>query len=280
MADVTVCIPAFAAEAFIDRTLEAVRAQTHAELRILVSVDAGPDATVARCRAHALDDPRVEVIEQPRRLGWAANINDLLARVRSEFACLVFHDDLVDPTYIERLREALLADPDAASAHSDLVGFGDRDDIEAGREYAGTAPQRVLEFLREGAQGAPLRSLVRRSMFAPDLHLPVAGPDGQWRCLPYSLRLLAAGRAHRIAEPLYRRCHRAGSISASAPAPDRDAQEAVRQACARACHEVIDALAASADQREALAIELERLLTPRPGSRTPAPATSSRHPRN
>jgi len=262
MADVTVCIPAYAAEGFIDRTLEAVRAQTHASLRILVSVDAGPDATAARCRAHAAIDPRVDVIEQPVRLGWAANINDLLARVRSEFACLVFHDDLVDPAYVERLRDALLADPHASSAHTDLVGFGDRDDVEAGREYTGTAPQRMLEFLRDGAQGAPLRSLVRRSMFAPDLHLPVAGPDGQWRCLPYSLRLLAAGNARRIAEPLYRRCFREGSLSSSGPASGRDERESVQLACERACREVIDALPGSTEQREALATQLRVLLSP------------------
>jgi hypothetical protein len=117
-------------------------------------------------------------------------------------------------------------------------------------------------------------------MFVPELHLPVDGPDGQWRCLPYSLRLLAAGHARRIAEPLYRRCHRAGSLSASAPVRDREEAEGIRQACARACREVIDAVPASSAQREALVAQLRVLLTPQPGSRTPAPATSSPHPRN
>jgi glycosyltransferase involved in cell wall biosynthesis len=256
MADVTVCIPAFAAEAFIDRTLDSVRAQTHVALRILVSVDACADATVARCRAHAAVDPRIEVIEQPVRLGWAANINDLLARVRSGFACLVFHDDLVDPTYIDRLLAALLADPEAASAHSDLVGFGDRDDVEPGREYTGSAPKRVLEFLREGGQGAPLRSLVRRSLLDQGLRLPVDGPDGQWRCLPYSLRLLAAGNARRIAEPLYRRCFRAGSVSATTPARDHADGEDLRRACEQSSREAIDAVPGSAAQRELLATAL------------------------
>jgi glycosyltransferase involved in cell wall biosynthesis len=116
-ADVSVCIPAYEAAAFIDRTLACARRQTHARLRILVSIDASEDATESICRRHAAGDPRIEVLAQPRRLGWSENANAVLARVRTPFCFLYFHDDIIVPDYVARLREALLQRPDAASAH-------------------------------------------------------------------------------------------------------------------------------------------------------------------
>ena len=91
-ARVGVCIPAYEAAAFIDRTLRCARAQTHTELRIVVSVDVSADATAEICHAHAGEDERVEVFVQRERLGWAGNVNFLLAEANAPFAFLYFPD--------------------------------------------------------------------------------------------------------------------------------------------------------------------------------------------
>ena len=52
-ARVSVCIPAYEAEEFIDRTLRCARAQTLQDIRILVSIDVSGDDTESVCRAHA-----------------------------------------------------------------------------------------------------------------------------------------------------------------------------------------------------------------------------------
>lgn len=96
-ARVNVCIPAYEAEEFIDRTLRCARAQTFEDIRILVSIDVSADDTEGVCRTHAAEDERVEVLAQPRRLGWAGNVNFLLERAGGEFAFLYFHDDLIEP---------------------------------------------------------------------------------------------------------------------------------------------------------------------------------------
>ena len=103
----TVCIPAYQAAEFIERTLGCASAQTYAKQRILVSVDVSTDPTAEICRKRARDDPRIEVIAQPKRLGWAGNVNFLLDSVRSEFAFLYFHDDLIEPEYSARLIAAV-----------------------------------------------------------------------------------------------------------------------------------------------------------------------------
>ena len=74
-ADVTICIPAWHAEPFIARTLACARAQTHKNLRILVSVDQSTDGTEAVCRSQAAEDSRIEVRVQKERLGWSRNAN-------------------------------------------------------------------------------------------------------------------------------------------------------------------------------------------------------------
>ena len=74
---VSVCIPAYQAESFIDRTLHCAREQTYELQRIIVSIDASDDKTEEMCRSHAGDDNRIEVHAHTERLGWVDNINYL-----------------------------------------------------------------------------------------------------------------------------------------------------------------------------------------------------------
>lgn len=83
--DVSICIPAWQSEGIVERALRCASGQTHAGLRILVSVDHSTDATAAVCNAYAHQDRRVEVHVQEERLGWAGNVNFLLDKVDTEF---------------------------------------------------------------------------------------------------------------------------------------------------------------------------------------------------
>ncbi|NNC42690.1 MAG: glycosyltransferase family 2 protein, partial [Acidimicrobiia bacterium] len=91
---VTVCIPTYQSESFIERTLGHASTQTHQNLRILVSVDQSEDATEEICRRYAAADSRFEVYAHESRLGWAHNLNFLLDKVESEFFFIYFHDDI------------------------------------------------------------------------------------------------------------------------------------------------------------------------------------------
>ncbi len=199
---VTVCIPAFQAATFIDRTLCCARDQTHEALRIVVSIDCSDEGTEGICRAHARDDDRVEVHPHTERLGWVGNVNFLLDSVRSEFAFIYFHDDVIEPSYSERLVGALRQTPDAASAHCDVLLYGDdHDRLRRGCTYDGSPAERLLTYLLSPNRGALLRSLVRTASPASRIRMPVAGAL-------YEMALVAAGVAVRVAEPLYRRWER------------------------------------------------------------------------
>jgi glycosyltransferase involved in cell wall biosynthesis len=211
--DVTICIPAWNAEAFIDRTLRCARNQTLADLHIIVSIDRGDDDTARICRAHQRADARIEVVEQSERMGWVRNANFMLDQVGSEYFCFYFHDDVIEPDFVARLVTALRARPDAASAHCDMALFGASDSLKPGASYEGTAAERVSRFMLRRRRGSPLRSMTRRAAVGA-LRLPEDGPAGYWANEPYLVGLIAAGPALHLPEILYRRWDkRAGGLT-------------------------------------------------------------------
>ena len=113
-------LPAWRAERFIESTLEALAAQTYANLHILISDDASPDGTAALCEAFAARTPRTRVIRQARNLGWVGNTNALLQAALGDYYFFALHDDLPHPQFVERMVEALEANPGATVAFSDL----------------------------------------------------------------------------------------------------------------------------------------------------------------
>lgn len=211
---VSLCIPAYRAEEFIGRTLACARAQTHQDLRILVSIDGSEDATEAICRRVEAADDRVRVAVQRGRLGWSRNTNAALDMAATDHVAVYFHDDVIEPTYVERLVDALAARPDAASAHCDLVEFGLVEDRKPAHAYEGPPVRRVVDYLMT-QRGTTLRSLVRRSV-AGDLRFPEIHGDSHWSAFGFHVELVAAGPALAVHEPLYRRWQRQGSLTRSA----------------------------------------------------------------
>ena len=201
---ISILIPAYAAESFIDRTLLFARGQTFPACRIVVSVDAADDRTGEIALRHSEDDPRVSVFVQTERQGWARNVNFLLEKVDTPFFCLYMHDDIILPQYVELLLQALAERPDAASAHCDMGHFGGRDTVSVSLDYEGSAARRLLSFFLEPERGSPLRSMIRTDR-ASRLRLPENTASGLWANEPFLMRLLAAGPAVAVRRTLYLR---------------------------------------------------------------------------
>jgi hypothetical protein len=203
--EVTICIPTWQAEDFIERTLEFALGQTHRAIRVMVSVDKCEDATADLCLARAEQDPRVEVLVQRERLGWAGNVNALLDGVETPFCFLYFHDDFIVPRYVESLLAALRSQPDAESAHCDMGTFGASNKVERGFDYTRDVETRLASFLLTLARGAPVRSLLSKRLLDGGLRVPSEDVAGLWAAAPFLFALFAAGPAVRVPETLYHR---------------------------------------------------------------------------
>jgi glycosyltransferase involved in cell wall biosynthesis len=211
-ADVTICIPAFEAAGFIERTLRFAQGQTYRNIEILVSVDYSSDRTAEICRSFAALDSRMKVIEHGARLGWCANVNALLERVETPFFFIYFHDDIILPQYCERLRGALLSNPQAASANCDLLDFGLHGRLAPGRSYEGSVAKRILTLWGVPERGTPLRSMVRRDRVGSDFRLPAEEQDSITPGQTFLLLMVAAGPAIHVPEVLYLRWNRKGGL--------------------------------------------------------------------
>lgn len=118
---VAALVPAWQSADFIQETLDSLSAQTYSPLQVIVSVDQCDDATYDICVAHAEKDPRFSVIKQENRLGYVGNCNFLLNHSDADYVFFAFHDDILKPTYAEKLAEALDNRPEVVLSYSDLL---------------------------------------------------------------------------------------------------------------------------------------------------------------
>lgn len=119
---VTALVPAYQSAAFIQPTLDSLSAQTYKNFNIIISVDMCSDDTYNICMQHRKRDPRFTVLKQTeQQLGYVGNCNFLLNQADADYVCFSFHDDLLSPTFIEKLAAALNEKPEAILSYPDIT---------------------------------------------------------------------------------------------------------------------------------------------------------------
>jgi glycosyltransferase involved in cell wall biosynthesis len=166
---VTLGVPAYRGADLIAETLAAVQAQTHANLRVAISID-GPDpATEEACRPF-LADRRFSLVVQPRNLGWVGNFNWLVDRADTTFWCYMQQDDLISPTYLEALVTTARAHPHAAVVYSDMETFGERVQPVTMPSVGGSSSGRQLALIHDHFAAVALRGICRETLYRKRFH--------------------------------------------------------------------------------------------------------------
>jgi len=106
---VSVVIPAYNAEAFIERTVASALSQTFRDLEVIVVDDGSTDATT---RIVSGFGAQVTLAAGPRR-GVSMARNEGIRRSGGAYIAFLDHDDLWEPDKIRRQAEVLDADPRA-----------------------------------------------------------------------------------------------------------------------------------------------------------------------
>lgn len=110
-ARVTVLIPSFRHETYIEECVRSALAQTDSNVRVLVVDDRSPDETVARARR--VEDPRLEVRVNEANLGLGNSVLAALETIETPYVALLNSDDLFHPDRVSACCRVLDEDGDA-----------------------------------------------------------------------------------------------------------------------------------------------------------------------
>ena len=230
---ITVIVPIYKVEPYLDRCVESIVCQTYPNLEILLVDDGSPDACPALCDAWAARDPRVRVIHKPNG-GLSDARNAGLAVATGEYIGFVDSDDWVEPRMYELLYDAL-TDTGADIAEAERDNFGEDRPATPwqGDKPAcatATAEEAISELMRDGRFRQTVwnklyrRELLREQPFA----VGKTNEDEFW-----TYRIFGnARKLVKLDAALYHYYCRPGSIIQSAYTLKRlDGVEATRERC-------------------------------------------------
>ncbi len=100
---VSILIPCWGCERFIEETLRSALSQRYEPLEIVVVEDCGEDRTYDI--AKGISDPRLSVYRNSRNLGQYGNKNEALRRSNGSHVVFLDGDDLLEPSCVERQME-------------------------------------------------------------------------------------------------------------------------------------------------------------------------------
>ena len=218
---VSVLIPAYQVEAYIDQCLESVMAQTLEEIEILVTDDCSTDATLAHIEDAARRDKRIQILRNPVNRGTFQTRKDAVLASRGEYILFVDGDDYLEPNACE------LAYEKAKESDADILQFGSfvencanlpQSRIEKMQKLLtpcpGVPPQvpLITACFERKAFGSTLWNKIYRGRFAREVYAEL--PDGYYisaeDVYQSFFMLMESDRYHGIEDRLYHYCYGRG----------------------------------------------------------------------
>jgi glycosyltransferase involved in cell wall biosynthesis len=120
---VSIGLPVRNGQRYVAQAIESILAQTFTDFELIISDNASTDDTEQVCRRYAAQDPRVRYYRQTHNIGAAANFNRTFELATGRYFKWAAHDDLIEPTYLEKCVEVLEADKGVILCQS-LVWMG------------------------------------------------------------------------------------------------------------------------------------------------------------
>lgn len=157
---VSVIIPTYRHEQYIDETLASVFAQTFQDFEVIVVNDGSPDNTTARLRPWA-ESGRIRYLEQANA-GQSAARNAGIRLARGEFIALLDDDDLWPEDKLAVQVERLRTQPEAVVNYGYVRGFGNNQSFRD-PPFPGDSGRIKHVLLRRNLMTSPGQALIRTS---------------------------------------------------------------------------------------------------------------------
>ncbi|MBE1484725.1 glycosyltransferase family 2 protein [Plantactinospora soyae] len=210
---VTLGVPLYNAERYLEDCLDALLAQDYPDFEIIISDNASTDRTWEICEAYAARDARIRLYRNPRNFGGHVNYARVVELARGELFKWVAYDDVCLPAYLRTCVAALdAAGPQAVLSYprtvlideaGEVIGpYADRLDLRDRRPWrrvAGVARNINLCHAHFGV--FRMSALRRTGMIRPFL-------SSDYTLIAEVARL---GEIHEVDQPLFLRRMHGGS---------------------------------------------------------------------
>ena len=218
---VTIGIPAYRAEPFIERCVRSALVAAGDVAEVIVLDDASPDGTAERVAA--IRDPRLSLVRHPANIGRVENVKAALEVGTGDLVTLLPADCALPPDSVTRRAAALTNHPGSTFAFGAVelcdaadATMGYRTFVDAESVLSLQSPGPLLPSNRVFLSAC----MIRRSAYQAvgGLHIDVAPTHRDWDLL---LRLAASGPAVAVPEMVAIERVHAGNVTEELARDDR-----------------------------------------------------------
>lgn len=140
---VSVIVPVYNVERYIDECLDSIRNQTYERLEIIVVEDCSTDGSLAKLEPH-LADPRVRLLRHKKNSGLSAARNTGIEAATGDFFLFVDSDDAIAPALVEAsLSQAQETGADVVVF--DFIAFKDGEELPKLSQIADNSSSKSLD---------------------------------------------------------------------------------------------------------------------------------------
>ena len=118
MPRVSIGLPVFNGENFLEKTLDSILTQTYQDFELIISDNASADNTPRICREYVAKDSRIRYYRNERNIGASNNFNCVFKLSSGEYFKWVAHDDVLAPDYLLKCVNVLDCDSSIVLCHS------------------------------------------------------------------------------------------------------------------------------------------------------------------
>lgn len=160
---ISVIVPVYKVERYLDRCVESIVNQTYRNLEIILVDDGSPDGCPAMCDAWAERDERIRVIHKENGGGGSAR-NAGLVQAAGEYIAFVDSDDYISPGMYEGLLSLMDRETDIVECGF-VEAYDDRAALDMGLCTGEGAAYTALQAMREHVRDRIFRQLIWNKLY-------------------------------------------------------------------------------------------------------------------
>ncbi len=210
---VSVCLPLFNGANYLEVALPSVLNQTYKNFELIITDDGSTDNSLEIIEKFAKKDKRIKLYRNPVKYGLFENYNEAIRKASGVYIKPYAHDDIFEPTILEKMVNVLEAEPLVAlvncarewidengnsfTSQSELdmkmARPFNKDTLRSGREIARETFKEMVNWL-----GEPVTMMFRKEQAGTGFDARFA----QLGDIDYWYRILEHGDYYYLSEPL------------------------------------------------------------------------------